>query len=326
MKPQDVNNAVPSIQATGVDESIQKDGSYDQFDVTVSVSFSPKSGQNQVIASKTERMSAKKFAAFREESNEWTGKDFLKNHFSDVWDDVQKQVAASADFQSRPSQVVDKDGNPVDGQPVKSTAATTPSSVAINQTGPLQTPDVTKAPAAKKQSDYLPPAMGPDAKYEEGPVPVYEYQANDTDHYKTPDNVKAAQEGNVDPQLPEQEKPVNPKKGNPEQKGTNTAEQPEAASVVEAAQGGATAATTASQDNKEGQAPNMTPSPETPDTTTADTTKQTTESDTPSNAPDTTNTESAAPEANTSAPASQPEANPSNAPKAKNDTKSKAKK
>jgi len=260
MKPSDVKNAVPSIQAIGVDDSIQKDGSYKDYDVTVSVSFSPKAGQNQLVASKTERMSATKFAAFREDTNEWTGQDFLKEHFSDVWDKVQKQAEDAATFQSKPLiYVVNQQGQPSDGQPVPTTQSDTPSSVAIALQGSLKQAQVKKAPAAPAEDAYVAPATGPATPEGEGNVPNYPYEANETNDYKADDAVVKAVEGGAEPQLPEQTA-----SNQPEQAGTNTAEQPQAAQVVEAAQGGATPATTASDTGKD-QAPNQDPTPKAPE-------------------------------------------------------------
>lgn len=261
MKPSDVKRAVPSVQAIGVDESIQRDGTFKEFDVTVSVSFSPKSGMNDIVASKTERMSAAKLAAFREDTNLWNGQDFLKNHFKDVWADVQKQAEDSAAVQARPLIYVvnSQTGEVSDGQPFPTTGTPAKSSVAISLPGELQTPEVTRAPRNLRESDYQAPVGG--AEPTDGNVPNFPYEANDTNDYKVEDAVKDA-EGN-DPQLPEQKKPASPKKGQPEQAGTNKGEQEGATKVVEAAQGGATEATKASASTI-AQKPNMSATPEAP--------------------------------------------------------------
>jgi hypothetical protein len=261
MKLKDVQNASPALQALGVPESVQRDGTYGEYDVQISVSFSPAKGQQQFVANKVVRMSAAKYTAYREDTNLWTGEDFLKNEFADKWDELQKQAEEQQRSMGNTYVYNNYTGERTDGQSVESTWNPAKSSVAVNLQNPNQVkPDVTRAPAALKESDYTAPVMGPEANYEEGNVPVFAYEANDTNDYKVPENVQNV--GGEDPQLPEQQKPANPKKGKPEQDGTNTAEQPDAATVVEKAQGGETPATKASKEGN-AQTPNPSKDPET---------------------------------------------------------------
>lgn len=84
MKPSELKTAVPVVGAKGVETSINKDGTFGEYEVTIQVNTSPQSGAIRTVAGKTVTMTAAKLAAFREDHNESTGHDFLKEFFPEV--------------------------------------------------------------------------------------------------------------------------------------------------------------------------------------------------------------------------------------------------
>lgn len=173
LKADQIATASPAVGAVGVDSSLQPNGSYGEYDVTISVTYSPKAGQMAIVANKTERMSAKKFAAFREDTNEWDGRQFLQEYFPGEL----KEALANAEAEKAP-QVYIVQGNPT---PVPAPANVAALSSVETQPafGDVVKADVTKAPKPPKEEDYQSPAGGADS-VNEGNVETNEHQ-NDSE-------------------------------------------------------------------------------------------------------------------------------------------------
>lgn len=155
LKADQIATASPAVGAVGVQDSLQKDGSFGEYDVTISVTYSPKAGQMAIVNNKTIRMTAKKYAAFREDTNEFTGEDFLKEYFPKEL----KEALANAEKDKAPQVYVVNPGQPLVPQPAnvaaKSSVETHPAFA-----GKAEKAEVTKAPAPPKQADYQAPGPG----------------------------------------------------------------------------------------------------------------------------------------------------------------------
>lgn len=184
-----IDYSVPAVQAIGVPDSINKDGDFDEYDVQISVTFSPKKGAVATAGSTVTRMTRTKFAAFREETNAWTGRKFLEEYFPDA---LAKAKLNNPVEKARPVFVINNQtGEVSDGQHVTDNTVTAASSVAttVPPKQPQSQPDVTSTTEVKNAA-YDAPVTGGDT----ASAPVLEtpeYQSNDSNEFKTTDEIAA---------------------------------------------------------------------------------------------------------------------------------------